>query len=145
MTPSTRQRAGQLFASLAHPARLRIVELLCQGEQTVNSIAAEIDLSQSGTSQHLAILTRAGVLVVEPQGAARIYRVRGPRIGRILALIKEFCETHELYGMAEEDREEEDREEEDREKEDMGEEDMGEEGFRAFSIVQNDTLGSAGD
>ena len=96
MTPATRQRARQLFGALAHPARLRIAELLCHGEQTVNEIAAALDLSQSGTSQHLAILTRAGVLVVEPRGAARIYRVRGPRIARILTLIEEFCETHEL-------------------------------------------------
>ena len=103
MHSATRQRAGQLFAALAHPARLRIVELLCQGEQTVNGIAAELNLSQSGTSQHLSLLTRAGVLVVEPHGAARIYRVRGPRIGRILALIEEFCEAHELYGMGDED------------------------------------------
>lgn len=103
MHSATRQRAGRLFAALAHPARLRIVELLCQGEQTVNGIATELDLSQSGTSQHLSILTRAGVLVVEPHGAARIYRVRGPRIGRILALIEEFCEAHKLYGMSDED------------------------------------------
>ena len=97
--PATRQRAGQLFAALAHPTRLRIVQLLDQGEKTVNDIAAALGLSQSGTSQHLAILTRAGVLVAEPQGAARLYRVRGPRIARILALIEEFCEAHELYGL----------------------------------------------
>ncbi len=102
MTPATCQRAGQIFAALSHPARLRIVELLCHSEHTVNSIAAEIDLSQSGTSQHLAILTRAGVLVMEPHGAARIYRVRGPRIHQMLALIQEFCDAHSLYGLPDE-------------------------------------------
>ena len=93
------QRASQLFTSLSHPTRLRIAELLCTGEKTVNEIAAELHFSQSGTSQHLAILTRAGVLVVEQRGVSRFYRVRGPRIQRILDLIVEFCHTHELYGM----------------------------------------------
>jgi ArsR family transcriptional regulator len=95
-----RERAVQLFAALAHPGRLRIVELLSQEEMTVNQIAAALGMGQSGASQHLAILTRAGVLTVEPQGASRIYRVRGPRITRILGLIEEFCTVHELYGIA---------------------------------------------
>jgi ArsR family transcriptional regulator len=98
----TRERAGLLFGALSHPTRLRIVELLSSGEKTVNEIAGALEISQSGTSQHLAILTRVGVLVVEPQGVTRHYRVRGPRIVRILGLIEEFCELHSLYGQAEE-------------------------------------------
>lgn len=96
-----RERASQLFSSLAHPARLRIVELLCTGEHTVNEIAARLNLSQSGTSQHLAVLTRAGVLSVEQRGVSRFYRIRGPRIRGILDLIEEFCQVHELYGVPE--------------------------------------------
>ena len=99
MNDLIRERASQLFASLAHPTRLKIAELLSTGERTVNEIATELRLGQSGTSQHLAILTRAGVLVVEQRGVSRYYRVRGPRIPRILDLIVEFCQTHELYGM----------------------------------------------
>ena len=96
------ERAGQLFAALSHPARLRMTELLCVGERTVNEIAAELHLSQSGASQHLAVLARAGVLAVEQHGVSRRYRVRGPRIRRILDLIEEFCQVHELYGAPEE-------------------------------------------
>ena len=65
---------------------------------SVNEICAALSLGQSATSQNLAALTRAGILVVEHKGANRIYRVRGPRIARILALIEEFCQVHELYG-----------------------------------------------
>ena len=100
MDNQIRERAGQLFAALSHPTRLRIVELLCLGERMVNDIAQELGLSQSGASQHLAILTRAGVLVAEPRGTARVYRVRGPRIGHILTLIEEFCQVNHLYGAA---------------------------------------------
>jgi DNA-binding transcriptional ArsR family regulator len=86
---------------MANPTRLRIVELLCAQEMSVNQICDALSLRQSATSQNLATLTRAGILKVEQQGAHRIYRARGPRIARILALIEEFCQVHELYGYAE--------------------------------------------
>ena len=98
MNEPTRERASQLFFALSNPARLRITEILCTAEMSVNEICAALSLGQSATSQNLAALTRAGVLVVEHKGAARIYRIRGPRIARLLALIEEFCQTHELYG-----------------------------------------------
>lgn len=102
MNDQTRLRAGQLFAALSNPSRLRITELLCHAEMSVNDICSALSLGQSATSQNLATLTRAGVLVVEHKGANRIYRVRGPRIARILALIEEFCTVHDLYGVPEE-------------------------------------------
>ena len=101
MNERTRERASQLFFALSNPSRLRIAELLCHTEMSVTEICAALSLGQSATSQNLATLTRAGVLVVEHKGANRIYRVRGPRIARILALIEEFCAVHELYGVPE--------------------------------------------
>jgi DNA-binding transcriptional ArsR family regulator len=98
MDDVTRLRAAQLFDALSHPIRIRIVELLYKGERTVGDIAAEMKIGQSGASQHLAILARAGVLVAGPRGATRTYRVRGPRIERIMELIEEFCHVHGLYG-----------------------------------------------
>jgi ArsR family transcriptional regulator len=100
MEALTRERAGHLFGALSNPTRLRIVELLRDGDRTVNEIAVALGISQSGASQHLAILTRAGVLVAAPRGSTRHYRVRGPRILRILDLIEEFCQVHGLSGPA---------------------------------------------
>jgi len=102
MNSRTRDRACELFSALSNPARLRITELLCSSELSVNEICSALALGQSATSQNLAALTRTGVLVVEQRGANRIYRVRGPRIARILALIEEFCTVHELYGAVDE-------------------------------------------
>ena len=98
-----RERSSMLFAALANPTRLRIVELLLNGEKNVNDIASSLDIQQSSASQHLAVLTRAGVLVVEPRGTMRCYRVRGPRIAKILGLIEEFCSVHSLYGFEDAD------------------------------------------
>ena len=102
METHTRERAAELFSALGSPSRLRIVELLIEGPRSVGQIVAATDIGQSGVSQHLAILTRAGVLLVHPQGASRIYSVRGQRIGRIVGLIAEFCAVHGLYGAVEE-------------------------------------------
>ncbi len=102
MNERTQERAGQLFLALSNPSRLRITELLCRNEMSVNDICAALSLGQSATSQNLATLTRAGILVVVQRGSTRIYKVRGPRIARILSLIEEFCQVHDLYGFPEE-------------------------------------------
>ena len=96
---ATRAKAADLFAALANPTRLRIVESLSLGPRTVSAIASEMQIGLSGASQHLSILARAGVLAVEPHGTSRLYRVRGPRIAKILGLIFEFCQVHGLAEM----------------------------------------------
>ncbi len=86
--------AVALFAALAHPTRLRIMELLTEGEKTVGEVAQALELLQPNASQHLAALQRAGVVKVTRAGAARCYSLRGPRIPRILALVDEFRQAH---------------------------------------------------
>lgn len=98
MEESIRERAAILFGALAHTTRLRIVEHLAQGEMTVNEVAAMLGVHQTSASQHLAVLTRAGILAVERRGTSRFYRLRGPRVGRVVGLIDEFCQVHGLYG-----------------------------------------------
>lgn len=98
MDDLTRERASDLFSALSNPVRLRITELLIDREMSVGEVAAELEISLSGASQHLAQLARVGILAAEAKGTTRIYRVRGPRIGMILGLIEEFCHIHGLYG-----------------------------------------------
>ncbi len=83
-----------LLHALAHPTRLRMVELLTEGERTVSEVADALVLLQPNVSQHLAILCRAGVIKVVPQGASRCYSLRGPRIARIMELVNEFRQIH---------------------------------------------------
>ena len=98
MSPATRHRASLLFAALSHPVRLQIVERLADEEMTVGEVAEAMGIGQSGASQHLSQLARAGVLKQTRKGTQRLYRIRGPRIAKILNLIAEFCKVHGLYG-----------------------------------------------
>lgn len=94
MDESTVIFSVQLFSALAHPTRLRIVELLTCGPCTVNEVANNLGILQPNASQHLAVLNRAGVVKVTPNGVVRNYSLRGPRIARILRLVNEFRSIH---------------------------------------------------
>jgi ArsR family transcriptional regulator len=81
---------AQLFRVLGHPLRIRILELLRDGERTVGDLQAELDLDSSSTSQHLAALRQQGVLDSRPVGTNVYYRIRDPRVSQLLALAKEI-------------------------------------------------------
>lgn len=84
---------AQLFRVLGHPVRIRILELLRDGERTVKDLQAELELDSSGTSQHLAALRQQGVLDSRPAGTSVYYRIRDPRISELLAVAKEILTT----------------------------------------------------
>jgi ArsR family transcriptional regulator len=81
---------AQLFRVLGHPLRIRILELLRDGERTVGDLQAELGLDSSSTSQHLAALRQQGVLDSRPAGTNVYYRIRDPRISQVLAVAKEI-------------------------------------------------------
>lgn len=94
MIPEQRGFGARMFAALANPARLHILEYLANGSASVNEIAEAVGLKQSMTSQHLSNLLAAGVVVYEKSGNSRLYSLRGPRIAQILELVEEFYEVH---------------------------------------------------
>jgi DNA-binding transcriptional ArsR family regulator len=66
---------ANLFRVLGHPARVRILELLRDGELSVGALQAALDLDSGGTSQHLAALRRIGVVESRREGTSVYYRV----------------------------------------------------------------------
>jgi DNA-binding transcriptional ArsR family regulator len=64
------------LAALAEPARLHIVELLRDGELSVDELVARGTIHQSGVSRHLGILREAGVVSVRADGQRRFYSLR---------------------------------------------------------------------
>jgi DNA-binding transcriptional ArsR family regulator len=75
---------AEFFKVLGHPARVRILELLRDGERSVSELQAELKLDSSGTSQHLGVLRRQGVLESRREGTSVYYRVRDPRTFQLL-------------------------------------------------------------
>ena len=73
MRPVYEVKAG-LFRVLGHPARVRIVELLREGEKSVGALQAELGLESGATSQHLAALRRVGLVESRREGTSVFYR-----------------------------------------------------------------------
>ena len=70
-----RQRTA-VFKALGHPARLRMVDALADGERCVCELVEVAGLAWSTVSRHLAQLKRAGVLEDEKRGQQVFYRLR---------------------------------------------------------------------
>jgi DNA-binding transcriptional ArsR family regulator len=73
-----------LFRVLGHPARVRILELLREGERSVGQLQVELELDSGGTSQHLSALRRLGVVESRRDGTSVRYRVEDPRVFDLL-------------------------------------------------------------
>jgi ArsR family transcriptional regulator len=85
---------AEFFRILGHPARVRILELLRDGERTVGDLQAELDLDSSGTSQHLGALRKQGLLESRRAGTSVYYRVRDPRMYQLLEVARQILSSN---------------------------------------------------
>lgn len=76
---------ARLLAVLSHPARLRIVEELREGERDVNTLMEVLGISHSGVSQHLAKLRDQRVVDLRREGRHTFYRLRDPALAEWIA------------------------------------------------------------
>src|SRR6266699_4615027 len=82
---SVHEVKANLFRVLGHPARVRILELLREGERSVGALQAELELDSGGTSQHLAALRRIGLVTSRRDGTSVYYRVEDDGVFDLLA------------------------------------------------------------
>ena len=73
-----------LFRTLGHPARVRILELLRDGEHSVGALQEALGLDSGGTSQHLAALRRIGLVESRKEGTSVFYRAADPEVFGLL-------------------------------------------------------------
>src|SRR6266511_2884921 len=96
------------FASVAQALgsgrRAEIVDLLAQGERSVEEIANEISQSVANTSQHLHVLSRAGLVRSRREGTRIFYRLASERVGDLWAAVRDVAVRHvaELSVLADE-------------------------------------------
>jgi len=76
------------FAALSHPIRVKILELLRDGECCVCEIFPAIGAEQSNTSRHLAVLRRAGILKERREGVKVFYAVADKKVFGIIDAAK---------------------------------------------------------
>ena len=92
---------AELFKALAHPARIRILEVLGEGERAVGEMQPEVGIELSHLSQQLAVLRRAGLVSARKEGTSVIYAIKDPQVTTLLAvakllLINSLAETQDL-------------------------------------------------
>lgn len=88
MTRPIYQVKADFFKTLAHPARIRVLELLRDGEHSVGELIPEVGLEASHLSQQLGILRRANVLKARKEGSTVLYSVTDTRIFDLLEVAK---------------------------------------------------------
>ena len=84
------QMKAEFFRILGHPVRVRILELLRDGERTVGDLQNELQMDSSGTSQHLGVLRKHGILEARREGTSVYYTVRDPRIFQLLEVSRQI-------------------------------------------------------
>lgn len=84
-----------LLAAVAEPNRRRLLQLLANGEQSVNTLAASFEVSRSAISQHLGVLVEAGLVTRRRSGRFQYYRLAPAGLAALRAELDAFW-TREL-------------------------------------------------
>jgi len=84
---------AQYFKTLGHPARIRILEVLREGEHSVSELRPNVGIESSHLSQQLGVLRRAGIVESRREGSAVFYSVSDPRVLDLLELAKRIITT----------------------------------------------------
>jgi rhodanese-related sulfurtransferase len=71
---------GRIGKALASGRRIELLDVLANGERSVEAVAGEVGLSVANTSQHLQILRQAGLVSTRREGTSIHYRLAGPEV-----------------------------------------------------------------
>jgi rhodanese-related sulfurtransferase/DNA-binding transcriptional ArsR family regulator len=85
---------AEVAKALASGRRTEIVDLLAQGERSVEEIAGELDQTVANTSHHLRALARAGLLTTRRDGTRIFYRPAGDRVTELWAALRDVAREH---------------------------------------------------
>jgi len=87
-------RFAEVAKALGHGRRLEILELLAQGERSVEALAARAGLGIANASQHLRLMRRAGLLASRRDGKHILYRLSDPAVLALTAALQRVGERN---------------------------------------------------
>lgn len=88
------EQFAQTAKTLGHPGRIEIIELLAQGERSVEALSERAGLTIATTSQHLQMLKRAGLVSARRDGKFILYSVAGNAVIDLVSAIRLVTEQH---------------------------------------------------
>ena len=94
MNQPLQQFKAEFFKALGHPTRIRILELLSNGEKSVGELQQEMASAGSTVSQQLAILRMKNVVDTRKAGNLIYYRLRNPLIVDLLEVARRIFVSH---------------------------------------------------
>lgn len=94
------QAKAELFRTLGHPIRIRVLELLQDGPRPVSELLAELGIEASSLSQQLAVLRRAGIVISTRRGTSVTYELAASDVAELMRAARRFL-TEVLAGQRE--------------------------------------------
>ena len=85
---------ADFFKVLAHPMRIRILELLAGGEKSVNQLQAARGVEAAAVSQQLAVLRSKSIVDAKKDGTKVIYSLRDPMVVELLEVARKIFNNH---------------------------------------------------
>lgn len=86
--PAAFARAAECLKTLAHPVRLRMVQLLLEGRYTVGELAKDCGVPDNVASEHLRLMQRCGFFTSEREGRKVYYQVAEPHLRDLMDCIE---------------------------------------------------------
>ncbi len=100
------QVKADFFKTLGHPARIRVLEVLREGDRAVSELIPEVGIESSHLSQQLGIMRRANLVQARKEGASVVYSVANPILFELLDIAKQIltsslADTRDLLAVLE--------------------------------------------
>jgi len=100
------QVKADFFKTLGHPARIRVLEVLREGDRAVSELIPEVGIESSHLSQQLGIMRRANLVQARKEGASVVYSVANPMLFELLDIAKQIltsslADTRDLLAVLE--------------------------------------------
>jgi DNA-binding transcriptional ArsR family regulator len=80
--------AAECLKTLAHPHRLRMIQMLLQGRYTVGELAEACSIRSHMASEHLRLMQRCGFLTSVKEGRKAYYQITEPHLANLMACVR---------------------------------------------------------